>query len=54
MAFGEFSPKWQSPIKRPRRASPGNRTAGVWIVGCAFAVILVLLFMNGCPVLRAI
>jgi hypothetical protein len=53
MAFGEFSPKWLCPIKRPRKQSPRNRTTGVWIVGVAFAVILMLVLLRGCPILQA-
>jgi hypothetical protein len=52
MAFGEFSPKWLCPVKRPRRPSQHHRTAAIWVVGIAIAVLLMLL-IKACPVLQA-
>jgi hypothetical protein len=49
MTFGEFSPKWRCPANRPKHPSPRNRTVGMWVVGIAFAVLLLLLLVNGCP-----
>jgi hypothetical protein len=49
MAFGEYSRKYTSPINRPKRPSPQNRVAGLWIVAAVLSTLLLLLVSTGCP-----
>jgi hypothetical protein len=51
MPFGEYSRKWQSPANRPRRPTQHHRAVGVFIVGLLFVLILLVLLLNGCPII---